>query len=820
MCLVLENVYEEICNGNAILLTGSGAHIGATGMNNKPLPTAKELSKLLYEKCGISNPPNENDLADAASTFMEMYSEHELVEELKMIFALSGVSENQKKLYNQNWKRVYTTNYDKIPLWATRDSSERRLFPVTLSDPYSEKLLNNRLCVFINGYIDKLDETTLTSEFKLTENSYMKALDLESSYWGKLLDEDLETSNYLVVIGLSLDYDLDLKRLIENKKINDKVVFIQSEGISDYLFRKLSRLGTVYNIGSEKFADNLFEYSKSHTFSDSSDEFYRYKSFEQFYDEYSYKKPNTNVVYDLLMNGTLDTRLWFKERGKYQGVVYRNKLDEVLENIDNGCLITFIHANLGNGKTLFLELLKRRMIRKGYTIYTYTTFYQGITSKEIESISRKKNKTLIIIENYYNFMNEIKQFSLHKDGNIQFVLTSRSVMFDVKFYDVCNYFSIQAGEAQEYNLNYLEHNELVEISKLLSRNGLWGQYSSKSKYQKTKMLAAKDFGNKQFQGILIALIKSTSIRKRIEEVVNNIASQKNKKFEVLILLLLIKVMNLDIKTSEVSKILELNSAIDALFKSDRNIQELLDFSDSSGEFKLKSAITANFVLQQLNCNDAIIKVLTQVAAYFNKYSKIERCENVLKNIVSYSHVKSFLKWDSNKDEFIMEFYENIKELDFYRENTFFWLQFAIVAIRFKRFDLAQTFLNNAYSYYANISDVSPFQVDTQQANLYLLRITDDPNCDVKDLLLKAHEILVKQPESRKDIQSKRLLYFGVYLKKAFIRRVKKEGLEDEFKEYCREAIIRINDYLVHGNVQLEAEKQLKRIVHKLKEIVL
>lgn len=279
-------------------------------------------------------------------------------------------------------------------------------------------------------------------------------------------------------------------------------------------------------------------------------------------------------------------------------------------------------------------------------------------------------------------------------------------------------------------------------------------------------------------------------------------------------------MSIDIKTNEVAKILDLNIAIDALFKNDKNIQELLDFSHSSGQFKLKSAVTANFILQQLDCNDVIIKVLTQIAKYFNKYSKIERCKNVLKNIVSYSHVKSFLKWDSNKDEFIMEFYGNIKELDFYRDNTFFWLQFAIVAIRFKRFELAQTFLNSAYSYYVSFSDVSPFQVDTQQANLYLLRITDDPNCDVKDLLLKAHDILVKQPESKKDIRYKRLQYFGFYLRKAFIRRIQRDGLEDEYKDCCREAIICINDYLVHCNVQLEAERQLKQILKKLKAIAL
>ena len=96
----------------------------------------------------------------------------------------------------------------------------------------------------------------------------------------------------------------------------------------------------------------------------------------------------------------------------------------------------------------------------------------------------------------------------------------------------------------------------------------------------------------------------------------------------------------------------------------------------------------------------------------------------------------------------------------------------------------------------------------------------DDNCDVKDLLLKAHDILVKQPESKKDIRYKRLQYFGFYLRKAFIRRIQRDGLEDEYKDCCREAIICINDYLVHCNVQLEAERQFKQILKKLKAIAL
>lgn len=816
----LEKLFHSICEGKAILLTGSGAHLGAIDLSGNPFPTGKDLAKHLYSKCGIENPSNIYDLADAATTFIEEHSERELITELKFLFSVSGIANSHKNLYNQNWKRIYTTNYDNIPVLATKDNTSRKLYPITLSERYSERILKKNICVYINGYIDKLDETTLTSEFKLTEHSYMKAQDFENSYWGKLFDEDLDTSDYVVVVGLSLNYDLDIKRLIFNKNIYNKIVFVENKAVNEDLNRKLSRLGTVLNIGAEEFGKQLAEYRDTHTFNCVDlEEKYHYQSFERFFPINVNIAPNTNVVYNFLMNGVIDNRLWYKQNGKYQGVVYRRQLEEVEQNILNGCLLTFVHGNLGNGKTVFLELLKRRLLKKGYTIYTYRSFYQGITASEIERITKQESKKIIIIENYYNYLNEIKQFSLHKDAKTQFVFTTRSVMFDVKFYDVCNYFAVKQGESQEYDLNALQHSELVDLSKLLSRNGLWSKYSDLSCSQKIKMLSSKDFGNGQFQGILIGLIKSTSIKRRFQEIITQIKSQRDKKFEVLILLLLIKVMSLDIKSHEVSKILDLNIAVDAMFKYDRNIQELLDFSHHNGDFKLKSSITAFFILQQLDCNETIISVLSQVSFYFNRYSNFERCKNVLKNIVSYSHLKAFLTWDSNKDEYIIEFYENIKTLEFYKENTFFWLQFAIVCMRFRRYKLAQLLLNTSYAYFNKVSDISPFQVDTQQANLYLLILLNERDCDIKELFLKAHELLIKIPDSSKDNQSKRLLLFGFYLKEGLKRKVKQAGLFEEYINCCRDAISRIQEYLEHANTTKEAKQQLKVVLAKLLKIV-
>ena len=59
------------------------------------------------------------------------------------------------------------------------------------------------------------------------------------------------------------------------------------------------------------------------------------------------------------------------------------------------------------------------------------------------------------------------------------------------------------------------------------------------------------------------------------------------------------------------------------------------------------------------------------------------------------------------------------------KNTFFWLQYAIACANIGKYDLAQRFLEAAYSFFHDSEYTVPFQVDTQQARLYLLRIENE-----------------------------------------------------------------------------------------------
>lgn len=807
-----EQVFKSILAGTAILITGSGAHMSVMTPDGEEFPSGYMLSKELYRLCGIENPDDPWDLQDASDTYLDKFSSDKLVETIKNLLTVGTIQQEQKELYSCNWQRIYTTNYDEVPRNSTR-KNERPLKPVTLSVSVRENILDENLCIYLNGYIEKLTPETLDNEFKLTGRSYVVD-SLGKSEWNVVMSEDLETADCVVIVGLSLDYDFDIKRLICNQKIVDKTVFIVSSDIKDNLKRKMERMGTVYPIGLQTFVEELLAYKKKYgsqpTFTSST----TYKSFQLYRPEKTVQSASALEVYDLVMRGELCTNLWYRKNGKYNNIVFRKKLKEVKEYIESGCRVIYLHANLGNGKTMFIEELKHQLKNKEISVYTFLEYYQGITAKEIKQIVEESGRKLIIIENYYNYLSVIKHFSMYSLKNVQFLLSARTVLYDTRITEVADYLNIGAGDSIAIDINKLERGELNELEKIFTTNGLWGQNMNLSNNAKRNLLEDRNKGNREMQGIMLGVLNSTSMKQRIERVVTQIKKMSVEYYEVLILALLIKVMSLNIKASDMSKILNMRIALDTNFINNENVREILDFSSGEAEFRLKSAVTANAILRELDCNETILKVLSLTAQYADRYHNYEKYENALKNIISYSHVNTFLMKSGQREQFLIDYYDQLKELEYYKKNSFYWLQYSIACMNVERYDLAQIYLDAAYSWFRESDIVVPFQLDTQQARLNLIMIEKRRTDDVKAKFLQAHEMLMKPVVSNKDNPVKQIRNFYYYIKKSVKSQMRYVGASKEYQICCGEAYNKINDFLKGHSIDIRGE-QFENLMKKL-----
>lgn len=787
-------VYQSIVDGKAVLLTGTGAHVGVKNADGGFLPSGYQLAGSLFQAAGLENVEEYWDLQDASDSYIEKKDELNLIQEIKRILRVGMVTDSQRALYGNEWQRVYTTNYDTVPLVAT-GKSDYPLSPVTLGMNYERDWLEKNLCIYINGYIERLDEKTLRNEFKLTSQSYLTANYLEESQWGAVFAEDLETAECIVLVGVSLKYDFDIKRFISGKNVREKLVFIEKQDLTDDRKRIMNRMGTVYPIGVVNFTQQLSEYKKTHICEKNCVEIY--KAFQRYVFRSSLCVATAPQVHGLFVTGNFQNcdELWFRKNGKYVTLVYRHELTDAIQLIKKGCRVIYLHANLGNGKTLFVELLKNKLQDTSYKIFTLQENIESLISREVKNIVNEEGKKLVIIENYYNFISVIQLFSLYDLSDVQFVFTARSVLYDTRILEVNEYLDIKEGESGEIDLNKLGNWEIDQLHRILSDNGLWGKKSSVGKSEQYKILKKRGEGNREFQNILYHILQSEDIKQRFEEIVDAIHEMNETYYQVLVLALLVKTMSLNIEARDIGNILDVNIAFDTTFTNNSNVKEILDFSSGGAEYRIRSAVTARMILQDLQSDDVIIKVLLKTAEYANRYCQLSKYENVLKNIISYSHVKTFLGRRKQVGDFLIEYYDGLKQLSYYKENSFYWLQYAIACINVHRLDLAQRFIDNAYSYFRDSDYTVPFQIDTQQAKLLLLKIDNRESKEIKDTFVRAHELLMKPVVSKKDNPIKQLTNFNFYLRKNIITALKKVGAEEFYKKACGEAYNKVDIFL-------------------------
>lgn len=786
----IKEIYKEILSGNTVLITGSGANVGVKNHNGDAFPVGSALPELLYKQCGINAPDNPYDLQDASETFLERKTANELIKLLRQTFNVGELSETVKIIYSMPWMRCYTTNYDEVPLLA----SDRRLLPVTINQSTKKLIAYGACCVYINGYLGRLDEKSLFSEFKLTKTSYLSMNNILASQWGSVFKDDLECATRIIVTGLSLEYDLDLERILQDKTLAEKVVFIEKEGITEDKKRKLGRFGTVIDIGLERFAIGLDEYKRTEFIQTNKEN--RLICFERNSRKNVQKEATSREVYELLMRGELANNLFWREAGKYKALIYRDQVYNVIDAIDKRIKLVFIHANLGNGKGIFLEQLKQQLYSKGISVYTLLEENNKREIADIEKIMSETGPKVVIIENYFNHIDVLRIFSRHNCEDLTFVLTARTMVYEVKLIETCELFDVKSGESVIFDINKLSRKEIQNCYNILQKYEFWGNMTGLPTKEKIALLTKKTMGNCELQSILLAVINSSTIREKINEIIKKIEEESSDYYHAIILMLISKVMSLELRIKDISSIEDQLRMFDVRFVKNDAIQELVTFnSNGKMDYRIKSSIIAKVILNGIDNSAEIIDALKKIAIYANRYSENVRYESILQNIVSFSHVNSFLNGKRDNIDFIMDYYDTLKDIEYYRENSFFWLQYSIACMRYKNFELAQNYIDVAYGKFRENEVNVPFQCDNQQARIYLEQIKYGKSKNISEDFEKAHRLAMQPLFSEKDREETTIRLFKTYVDRRFVEQINRENLLPQYQKYCGEAYNKITIFL-------------------------
>lgn len=804
----LTTAIKHILNGDAVILMGAGASYGAKNAFGD-FPSGSKLAGDLYDLCNII-PDDKNDLQDAAQTFEEMHSAISLIQEIRTRLTCASFLPCHSTIYSQPWRRYYTTNYDDVALLSAKNNGVD-IIPVTLSTDFKRFHKREHLCIHINGHIGNLNENTLHAEFKLTSDSYLSHDYISKSQWGALLTDDLDAAKCIIILGLSLKYDLDLSRLLYTPEVKAKTLIIDRPDLSHNSEVRLSRFGTVEKIGVSGFADEIEKVSSTYIPLVKDPLTKLYTCFEhEFHRPSALSNPTPRDIYRLFFSGTYVNELFHQTKGTYKGFVYRSKFRDIRDAIVEKKKYIFLHADMGNGKTASIQELRSWLSKKDFHVFTLIDVNITSLADEIQSICTIESPCIVIIENYTSYMDVLRTFSRRPHDNLQFIFTARSAVNFSRMPDVFDQFSIKENESAVININKLGTADIARCVGLLDLYGAWGKNAGLSNEGKRKYLKDKNHGNSKFQSIMVDVLKSDDMISRIKSLVDTIQAESKNYHDAVIIILITQVMNLRISAKDIEKVTGQSIVTDAKFRANPAIQELLTFRDGKQSFVIKSSVTSNLILREIAKPETIINALNNLALYAITYKHVAKYSSLLNDIISFSHISSFLSEYQNSATFLSNYYDKLSEIEYYRTSNFFWLQYAISCIEIADFQRAQKYLDNAYGLAPE--DFVPFQINNQQARLYLEQILSDTAKYPLDSYKRAHKLLMLPIVSVKDNEFNVVKLFGYYTRKEFKAKLNTEELKEFHRAACKDAYNRLTSFVGKHH---EYERELNDLSRRL-----
>ena len=730
----IQKAIEYAIAGKAILFTGAGFSRGAINIEGENLKTGPELAQYFCVNGGFEIT---DDLDEASELYLDKFGDDCLIDDLKNKYTVKDIKDAHVIISGLKWKRIYTTNYDNIHEFAYSKLG-KKLTPITLNDDIYDIDLKKKICVHLNGFIDRLNRSTLNNEFKLTNSSYLTDSFL-SSKWLSLFHSDLRTSKAIFFVGYSL-YDLDIKRIIyQLKEIQDKCFFITKPNPSARLELRLKKFGNIYSEGADVFAE-LVKKIKSSYYVPETEEV-SLTSFEHIINPTDLSKPiRDDDIFDLFLFGNKNENfIWQSIQNDDFPPYYisRPQIMKIIEGINSGVNNFLICSDLGNGKTLFLNGLQCKAIENNFNTFLLKDRNDYIF-EEVDIILQGKGKILILIENYHNEIDLIEYINLNRSNNVVLVLTCRSILNDV-FYDRLDQ-ALNHKNIMEFDLNHLIDEDVNKLINLFNHYGLWGIQASFSKKQKEYYIHSKC--RREFQAILLGVIKSPDIQERIKTIFLELDKFKDYR-KVITMAFVLQLMGITPRIDIVMDLLKSNLINFSNFRNNFIVKQFINFEKD--EILAKSSILAKYALNNLYNGNELTDTLIEVTKNAESLMRGKDIFNdIFRNLLIYSTVQRILP-EKNRRANIIRFYESLKDLYHTSRNPFFWLEYAIARLFFKEYDKAAVYFDTAYSYARKLRYFNAFQIDNHYAR-YLLEkaIVDNDETKCMEAFRSAHNIISNQ----------------------------------------------------------------------------
>ena len=736
-----ELLKRRISTGKAIVFTGAGFSFGTTNVLNTVPPMAGALAKKL---CSLSKLEESDDLMFAADVAIEYIDHDSILELLKDNYTLKAVSHSHENICKLPWRRFFTTNYDNSIELASLNAG-KRIESVDLSYNPTTYLRKDNVCLHINGKIEGAEPEDLISTIKLSDSSYLSPDSFVNSDWYYHFKKDLETASAIVFMGYSM-YDMDVKKfLFETPSLHEKTYFIVRDGADFKEIFTLRKYGHVLPIGIDGFSELAKNVTKQEVeegiiFTDSLIKHKICEGQTDFRDIDSEK---------LFLYGDYETEKLHDALRRIESIPYFIKRDIVsvcLDNIKSNNNLLLI-GDLGNGKSIILEMLAYELTTNGYHTYTLCD-NGGDYISDLDIISKHERNAVVIVDNFSNYPDLIKHIYETRFDNLLYIFADRNSS---------NLKSMESLDFIEHHVDLLSSKEIENAVRIIDNLAAWQDFSALSLERKGKLVAEK-YGS-QISLLLLGLLNSPNIKTKIQQQTELIYS--NSEFKKTVFAICVcEVANVNPTASLVSEISGSNAIYNISLRELAPFKQLFKLTGTT--IKSKSSILSlsllNNTFSDIYVRDALLDIVERTDSIKDQEIEIKK---IFKSLLRFHVVERILP---QNQAVLDRYYEQLKfRCTWLIESPHYWVQYAMCRLSFSDYPRAQNYLTNAYQKAeAKNGSYHTDNIDTQQARLYLNQCIDTNNASESYRLFeKAHKLLDSLPiEGRKFRQV--LLYKKVY----------------------------------------------------------
>ncbi len=718
----------RISTGKAILFTGAGFSKSTKDVSSNEPSLAKELA---HDICHLGGFPEDDDLRYATDYYLDNCDKLKLIELLKGKYTLQSTSDVHETICSANWRRFYTTNYDKsIEMAAAKIG--KVIECIDTSFPTEKYYKRNGLCVHLNGSIDSLDEDTLETSFKLSTSSYISPDSFVNSDWNYYFKKDLERSSAIVFVGYSM-YDIEIQKILfSSRGLSEKTYFITREHPDRKFEFTLSKFGNILPIGVEGFAHLISSSKETLDDYDGGDNLQAIAKYELSPSEYEIRDSDVEamIMYGHISNELIDNGVISPQRIPH--LILRDHLDSIKKFIQNGKNVV-IYGDMGNGKSIMLRELHAYLSTSSIESF-YIADIEGDYIGDIDLIAKSGKRSTIHVDGYERHIDLITHFSGSLPDNISIIATSRTAEHErlkSKLHSL-------GFEYNEICVDSLSTNESISLVEIIDNLGVWGDRAGLSADGKQRYIDQKHLS--QISLTLLSLFNSPQIRDRISSALQGLVTDQETK-DTIFSIAFIEILDMPCKFSLISDVADNDIIYSSELQQNQSFKDL--FHVNGLEINTKSSLFCLSLVRNHFSPTYVTSQLQKIAQYFNSYSKRDYEQSVIfKSTLRFSFVERLIS-DENKKGNLRRYYEDLKiSVPWLKSNPHFWLQYGMANITFKEYTKAQQYLDQSYSLARKKDQYRTDSIDAQQARLHILLAMGgkDPS-EIYSAFSKAHSLL-------------------------------------------------------------------------------